>query len=117
MVEIARGTSSRLPKAQRLRETCYYVCWTYQRANDACEILIRKRGGRQVTNAERQKSWRQRQKAKRNAPVTAAIGTVTVTSAADPRDYYDTQGRQHIYLGEWGTGPQYALVVNSAKGD
>lgn len=56
------------------------------------------------TNAARQAAYRAR---KRN--VTPA--SVAIADDKRNRDYVDADGFQHIYLGNWGYGPQFARVI------
>jgi hypothetical protein len=60
------------------------------------------------SNAERQAAYRARARAKRNnADVTAAIADA---AARLRKDWVDQDGNQHVYLGNWGFGDQFALI-------
>ena len=58
------------------------------------------------SNAERQAAYRQRKSALRNARATG----IGVTNESVTRDFWDALG-EHIYLGDWGFGPRFALVA------
>ena len=75
-----------------------------------------------MTNAERQAAYRARQRqareGQRNAPVTVPVPPIGKEGPpVTARDWIDKEGNTHIYLGNWGMGPQYALVVNHVAGD
>lgn len=63
------------------------------------------------TNAERQRSYRERKRNARNAPKTK----IGVTARERREDYYDEEGNQHIFLCQGNGEPLYAMVVNPAK--
>lgn len=62
------------------------------------------------SNAARQAAYRKRRAAKRNATVTTPILEQTVTQQG--KDFYDSNGDGHIYLGNWGNGDVFARILN-----
>jgi hypothetical protein len=64
------------------------------------------------SNKERQKAYRERRRAARNGTVTPAIGPAEgVTGGSPSKDYIGDDGFERIYLGDFGFGPQYAMVL------
>lgn len=59
------------------------------------------------TNAYRQKKYRDRKRNARNAPVPP----ISVTRTGGGKDFW-RDGQEHIFIGNFGYGDRYALVVH-----